>query len=630
MKKLISLLITISIIASSLCISYFAIETTENKNSIVSTADNSTPDEPITEVTSSPIEISTESSTEQTTVSTTNTTLSSTVESSTEPSSSTTESSTIESSTEPTTTEPTEVKVSSIKLNATSKTLYNGKSTTLKATVFPINATNKSLTWKSSNTKVATVDKNGKVKALKVGNAIITATSTDGSNASAKCKIKVVQRVTKVKLNKSVVNLSKKGKTAKLKATVYPNNAYDKSINWTSNNKKVATVDKNGKIKATTNKGVTYIIAKTKDGSNKSAKLLVVVGPKVQKITLNKSSVTVNRSTKNITYRLKKSIKNKNATYKAVDWYTSNKNIATVDSNGKVTVRKRGTVTITARAKDGSDKAAKCKITVKQLVTKLSYNSKKQAKEVYRNKTIKFNVIVTPNNANNKGIIYSSSNKKVATVTSNGLIKGIKEGTVTITAKAKDDSKKTVKLKVKIKKPPITINTKLSNNEFNSNKKYVDMYVNELNKYFKSCGAVINPNLKGSSQYCVRGTSTFRDNTSIKDFMVSTIGLWTNRRATDYFRTNGKWGNITTDKELAEFENVVEKISCVIFDEYNPKKMLDPKWNGWKQWCSYTESDDIKNIYVYAIPNGGYDYEIRMYWGTNWGLKQQNIPLVKE
>lgn len=262
MKKLISLLITISIIASSLCISYFAIETTENKNSIVSTADNSTPDEPITEVTSSPTEFSTESSTEQTTVSTTNTTLSSTVE----------------SSTEPTTTEPTEVKVSSIKLNDTSKTLYNGKSTTLKATVFPINATNKSLTWKSSNTKVATVDKNGKVKALKVGNAIITATSTDGSNVSAQCKIKVVQRVTKIKLNKSIINLSKKGKTAKLKATVLPNNAYNKSVTWKANNTKVVTVDKKGKIKATTNKGATYVNTIAKDGSKIRTRILVVVG----------------------------------------------------------------------------------------------------------------------------------------------------------------------------------------------------------------------------------------------------------------------------------------------------------------------------------------------------------------
>ena len=614
MKKLISLLITISIIASSLCISYFAIETTENKNSIVSTTDNSTPDEPITEVTSSPTEFSTESSTEQTTVSTTNTTLSSTVE----------------SSTEPTTTEPTEVKVSSIKLNDTSTTLYNGKSTTLKATVFPTNATNKSLTWKSSNTKVATVDKNGKVKALKVGNAIITATSTDGSNVSAQCKIKVVQRVTKITLNKSIINLSKKGKTAKLKATVYPNNAYDKSVNWTSNNKKVAKVDKNGKIKATTNKGTTYVNAIAKDGSKIRTRVLVVVGEKVKKITLNKTSVTLNRGAKNRIFQLKKAIKNKNATYKGVSWYSSNKNVATVNSNGKVTIKHRGKVVITVKAKDGSNKSAKCKVTVRQLVTKLSYNKAIQKAEVYKNKTIKFAVTVVPSNANNKGLTYSSSNKKVATVNSKGVIKGIKAGTVTITAKAKDSSKKIVKIKVKVKKPPITINTKLSNDEFKANKKYVGMYVDELNKYFESCGAVINPNLKGSSQYCVGGTSTFRNNTSIKDFMVGTIGLWTNRRATDYFRTSGKWGNITTKKELDEFENVVEKISCVIFDEYNPKKMLDPKWNGWKQWCSYTESDDIKNIYVYAIPNGGYDYEIRMYWGTNWGLKQQNIPLVKE
>lgn len=630
MKKLISLLITISIIASSLCISYFAIETTENKNSIVSTADNSTPDEPITEVTSSPTEISTESSTEQTTVSTTNTTLSSTVESSTEPSSSTTE-----SSTEPTTTEPTEVKVSSIKLNATSKTLYNGKSTTLKATVFPINATNKSLTWKSSNTKVATIDKNGKVKALKVGNAIITATSTDGSNVSSQCKIKVVQRVTKIKLNKSIINLSKKGKTTKLKATVYPNNAYDKSVNWTSNNKKVATVDKNGKIKATTNKGTTYVNAIAKDGSKIRTRILVVVGEKVKKITLNKTSITLSRSTKNITYQLKKSIKNKNATYKGASWYSSNKNVATVNSNGKVTIKHRGKVVITVKAKDGSNKSAKCKIIVKQLVTKLSYNSKKQAKEVYRNKTIKFAVTVVPSNANNKGLTYSSSNKKVATVNSNGVVKGIKAGTVTITAKAKDSSKKIVKIKVKVKKPPITINTKLSNDEFKANKKYVSMYVDELNKYFESCGAVINPNLKGSSQYCVGGTSTFRNNTSIKDFMVGTIGLWTNRRATDTFNNSDDhntdtWKNIKTKQELIDFENYVEKISCVIFDEYNPNKMLNSEWNGWKKFCKYTNSDGIVNVYVYAIPNGDYDYEVRMYWDWNSNLKVLGIPLVKE
>ena len=220
MKKLLSLLLVATIVTSTLCVSYFAFDNVDNLSNIttseptdkeietstISTSDEATPDEITTEP-SSP------------------TTESSTIESSTEPSSSTTESSTIESSTEPTTTKPTDIKVSSIKLNTKNHTMYSNQYVQLKATVLPNNAYNKSVTWKSSNSKIATVDKNGKVKALKVGNATITATSTDGSNVSAQCKIKVVQRVTKIKLNKSIINLSKKGKTAKLKATVLPNNA---------------------------------------------------------------------------------------------------------------------------------------------------------------------------------------------------------------------------------------------------------------------------------------------------------------------------------------------------------------------------------------------------------------------
>ena len=628
MKKLISLLITISIIASSLCVSYFAIETTENKNSIVSTADNSTPDEPITEVTSSPTEFSTESSTEQTTVSTTNTTLSSTVESSTEqPSSSTTE-----SSTEPTTTEPTEVKVSSIKLNATSKTLYNGKSTTLKATVFPINATNKRLTWKSSNTKVATVDKNGKVKALKVGNAIITATSTDGSNVSAQCKIKVVQRVTKIKLNKSIINLSKKGKTAKLKATVLPNNAYNKSVTWKSNNTKVVTVDRNGKIKATTNKGTTYVNAIAKDGRKIRTRILVVVGKKVKKITLNKSSVTLNRGAKNRTFQLKKAIKNKNATYKGVSWYSSNKNVATVNSNGKVTIKHRGKVVITVKAKDGSNKSAKCKFTVKQLVTKLSYNNKKQVKELYKNKTIKFAVTVVPSNANNKGLTYSSSNKKVATVNSKGVVKGIKAGTVTITAKAKDGSRKVVKLTVKVKNPPISDNTKLTIKQLKS-KSIVKRHCDMLNNYFKSCGATIEPRLKGQHQWYVEDTSGYCvDNfVSLNYWYTETLSYWIQEMSGDFLNNNNDWndkGYLKDSNKYADFLNSFIYWDKNGYPQYRKNLILDSKYNGF-DWLINTETpkDSKFLVYVdfekfkingkdYKDNKGNQEYVIKFYY--NW------------
>ena len=616
MKKLLSLLLVATIITSTLCVSYFAFDNVDNLSNI-------TTSEPTEKgIETSTISTSDEATSDEATPD----------EITTEPSSPTTESSTIESSTEPTTTETTEVKVSSIKLNATSKTLYNGKSTTLKATVFPINATNKRLTWKSSNTKVATVDKNGKVKALKVGNAIITATSTDGSNVSAQCKIKVVQRVTKIKLNKSIINLSKKGKTAKLKAAVLPNNAYNKSVTWKSNNTKVVTVDKNGKIKATTNKGTTYVNAIAKDGSKIRTRILVVVGKKVKKITLNKSSVTLNRGAKNRTFQLKKAIKNKNATYKGVSWYSSNKNVATVDNNGKVTVLKKGTVTITAKAKDGSNKSAKCKFTVKQLVTKLSYNNKKQVKEVYKNKTIKFAVTVVPSNANNKGLTYSSSNKKVATVNSKGVVKGIKAGTVTITAKTKDSSKKIVKIKVKVKNPPISDNTKLTIKQLKS-KSIVKRHCDMLNNYFKSCGATIEPRLKGQHQWYVEDTSGYCvDNfVSLNYWYTETLSYWIQEMSGDFLNNNNDWndkGYLKDSNKYADFLNSFIYWDKNGYPQYRKNLILDSKYNGF-DWLINTETpkDSKFLVYVdfekfkingkdYKDNKGNQEYVIKFYY--NW------------
>ena len=614
MKKLLSLLLVATIITSTLCVSYFAFDNVDNLSNIttseptdkeietstISTSDEATPDE------ATPDEITTE------------------------PSSPTTESSTIESSTEPTTTKPTDIKVSSIKLNTKNHTMYSNQYVQLKATVLPNNAYNKSVTWKSSNSKIATVDKNGKVKALKVGNAIITATSTDGSNVSAQCKIKVVQRVTKIKLNKSIINLSKKGKTAKLKATVLPNNAYNKSVTWKANNTKVVTVDKKGKIKATTNKGATYVNAIAKDGSKKKAKLLVVVGPKVQKITLNKTSVTLNRGAKNRTFQLKKAIKNKNATYKGVSWYSSNKNVATVNSNGKVTIKHRGKVVITVKARDGSNKSAKCKFTVKQLVTKLSYNNKKQVKEVYKNKKMKFAVTVAPSNANNKGLTYSSSNKKVATVNSKGVIKGIKAGTVTITAKAKDGSRKAVKLTVKVKNPPISDNTKLTIKQLKS-KSIVKRHCDMLNNYFKSCGATIEPRLKGQHQWYVEDTSGYCvDNfVSLNYWYTETLSYWIQEMSTDTLKNDGEWNGYTDmnkwEKEVLDSFIYWDKNG---YPQYRKNLILDSKYNGF-DWVVNTETpkDSKFLVYVdfekfkikgkdYKDKDGNQEYLIKFYY--NW------------
>lgn len=516
MKKLLSLLIIATIITSSLCVSYFAIDDNSTQNNAESTT------VPVTETSST---VTTEPVTESSTV----------------------ESSTVESSTVPTTTKPI---------------------------------------------------------------------------------VKPVVKVKSIKLNKSIVNLAKKGNTCTLKATVYPTNAKNKKVSWKASNKNI-TVNQNGKVTAK-KLGTSKIKVTAKDGSKKSATVLVVVGEKVKKITLNKTSVTLNN---NRTYKLKKSISNKNAVYKAVQWKSTNTKIATVNSNGVVKGLKRGSCYVVATAKDGSKKSAKCKVIVRQLVTKLSYNKKTQKTSVDVGKTIKFNVVVSPSNANNKGLVFSTSNKKVATVNSKGIIKGLNSGKVVITAKAKDGSKKVVKVNIKVNPKPITLNTRLTHKQFVSNKEYVDMYCKALNDYFESCGAVINPNMVGGSQWCVDDTSEFSDNMKIYDFMVESVGLWTHRMAKDTINNNGSWKDLKKGKSLLDFLEEIGRISSSNMSTYNPEKMLDANWNGWKQVCEYDNSDRILNIYVYPSKintSAGTEYIIYMYYETNASLKYKGIPLVKE
>ena len=558
MKKLLSLLIIATIITSSLCVSYFAID------------DNST-----------------QNNTESTTVPVTET--SSTV--TTEP--------VTESSTDTSSTEPTDIKVNSIKLNTDDYVMYSKQYVQLKATVSPDNATNNNVTWKSSNRNIATVDSKGKVKALKVGNTIITATSTDGSNISAQCKIKVAQRVTKIKLNKGIINLSKKGKTCTVKATVYPNNAYNKYVNWTANNKKVATVDKNGKIKATTNKGTTYVNAIAKDGSKIRTRVLVVVGEKVKKITLNKTSVTLNRGAKNRTFQLKKAIKNKNATYKGVSWYSSNKNIATVNSTGKVTLKRRGKVVITVKARDGSNKSAKCTITVKQLVTKITFD-KKNKYNVNYGKSINLKANIEPNDASIKALKWESSNSKVLTVNKNGKVTAKGLGSAVITASATDGSGVKINRRVSVNIP---LNKKLTVKQIKSEytmKKLCGM----LNNYFKSCGAKIDSSLKGSNQWYVSDTqgSCLDGYDSINDIYIDTLGYWIQEMSGDFLNNDTDWNNkgyLEDSDKYADFLKSFEYKDKYGVIRDKKELVLNSKYNGF-DWLinTYTTPDLKFLVYV--------------------------------
>lgn len=141
------------------------------------------------------------------------------------------------------------IAVSGVTLNKSTLTMNNGTTQQLTASISPSNATNKTVTWSSSNSGVAKVSSTGVVSAVSAGTATITASC---GGKSAQCTVTVVNpeaAVTSVKLNTSAVNLTIGGET-QLSASVYPSNATNKTVAWSSSNSVVATVNSQGYVAA--------------------------------------------------------------------------------------------------------------------------------------------------------------------------------------------------------------------------------------------------------------------------------------------------------------------------------------------------------------------------------------------
>ncbi|MCF0177481.1 MAG: Ig domain-containing protein, partial [Bacteroidales bacterium] len=254
------------------------------------------------------------------------------------------------------------IAVTGVSLDKSELTLTEGETETLKAIVAPDNATNKNISWKSSNTAIATIDNSGKVTAVKNGEATITVTTEDG-NKTATCKVTVKEKiypVESVSLDKSEISLTE-GESETLTATIKPDNATNKNINWSSTDEAIATVDNTGKITAV-KAGEATITVTTEDGG-KTATCNVQINAKpipVTKVSLDKTTLSIKEGE---SATLKATVTPKDATNKNVSWKSSDSAIATVDNNGKVTAVKVGNATITVTTEDGN-KTATCKVTV--------------------------------------------------------------------------------------------------------------------------------------------------------------------------------------------------------------------------------------------------------------------------
>jgi uncharacterized protein YjdB len=159
----------------------------------------------------------------------------------------------------------TPVPVTSVTLNNSSTSIYAGNTETLSATVLPQNAGNKNVTWTSSDDAVAAVSSGGVVTAKIPGTATITATSAADATKYAACAVTVLAvPVSGVTVSSLTANMIP-DETINLIAAVFPANATNKGISWTSNDSSVASVSSTGVVTAHA-EGTATITATTADG----------------------------------------------------------------------------------------------------------------------------------------------------------------------------------------------------------------------------------------------------------------------------------------------------------------------------------------------------------------------------
>lgn len=325
------------------------------------------------------------------------------------------------------------VAATGVTLSSSSVKIYVGKTKTLTPTVSPADATNKSVKWRSLDTSIATVNKNGKVTAVKAGTTYITATTANGKY-TAKCKVTVAKIVksTSVKLNKTSLTIND-GKSYRLTETVSPSNTTDKTVIWSVSDSKIIKVSSDGKVTAL-KPGTAYVYCKTKD-TGKAAKCKVTVKavvPSSVKFSAESVSVAYGK-----TKTLKATVSPSNSTDKTLKWSSSDSSIVSVTQSGKIKGLKAGkSATITVTTNSGKRKA---QITVKVTHVKpTAVALNKKSVTLSKGNTVTLTPKFTPSNTSVKSVTWTSDNKSVATVSSKGVVTAVANGTAIITCTTKN------------------------------------------------------------------------------------------------------------------------------------------------------------------------------------------------
>lgn len=346
------------------------------------------------------------------------------------------------------------VYVTGLALNKVTSAIRTGETDQLTPIFTPSNATIKSVVWESSEPTIASVSRYGLVTGLANGTAIITATSVDG-NFPAQCSYTVTTAVQSVSLNKSS-STGAPGGSETLVATVLPYTASNKNVVWSSTNDTIVTVTQGGVV-TFVGEGSASVVATSVDDPTKSAQCTYTISIPIVPVT----SVSLNKSAgvgiPGGSETLVATVLPDNASNKNVVWSSTDDTKVSVTQTGLVTLIAVGTASVIATSEADPTKSAQCTYTVNEPVISVTgVTLNKTSATVTNGDSDTLIATISPANATNQGVVWSTNKDTVATVTQSGLVNfvGVGEAIITVTT---DDGAKTASCTYTVEKIPVHV-----------------------------------------------------------------------------------------------------------------------------------------------------------------------------
>ena len=337
--------------------------------------------------------------------------------------------------------------VSQITLTAADKHIAVGQTAALTAAVAPEDATVKDVTWSSSDERIATVDAAGNVTGVMRGNVRITAAPKDGGKVTGNFYLQVTQNAEQLTLDKQEMTLDA-GRVNMLKATVLPDNTNDKSVEWTSSDESIATVNAYGRVTGVA-RGDCEITCTSKTNNAVWAKATIHVQQPVKKVSFNDVPAIYVNETGKLTWNIEPA----DASNPAIKLTSGNEKVLKISEDGTVTGVGAGQTVVSAVTTDGSNRRAQIKVSVLQHLE--SAQMKRKVAYIDYGESATASAVLKPTKYVNHNMTWTSEDETIAKVKpvknagDHVKITGVGKGETTVTG-VTEDGNITTSMKVKV------------------------------------------------------------------------------------------------------------------------------------------------------------------------------------